>query len=74
MSCIVFVWSVTFLIGMLVVSHFFFNFLCEIDEMEILKIERINKSKICFFKKTNKINTPLSSLLREKREYKNRQD
>lgn len=67
MKCYIFHWYVG--------SNFFFNFLFEISEMETLKIEWINKSKIWFFGKINKINIPLASLIKGKsREHKNRQD
>ena len=37
-------------------------------------MEEINKSKICFFEKINKIDKPLASLMKKKREESNQQN
>jgi hypothetical protein len=38
------------------------------NEIEIKKIQRINKSKSCFFEKINKINKPLANMIKMRRE------
>ena len=40
----------------------------EINKMESKKIQKINETKSCFFEKINKIETPLTRLIKKKRE------